>query len=293
MAQLNFNAQSVTPDTGIVDPIPAGWVVAQVTESDIKATQSGGARLATTFTVLQPQQYAGRKVFTGFNIKNDNPTAQEIAFKQLSALAHAVGVLQIQDSQQLHGIPLHIRLKVRPAKDGYEASNDITAYRSMSEPQKLVGEGSAVPGVAVPGSAPVMGGAPTMAPQMAPQMAMAQPAPMQQPQVTPAQVAQAQVTQPQVQVQPQVQAQPQVQQQQPQTMVDTSAQQPWAAQGAGQVAQQPMQQPMQAQQQPQQVQAQVQPQAQPQVQAQPQQAAVAQDPAAVAGAATPPWHNPQ
>lgn len=306
MAMLNFNAANVVPDTGSGDPIPAGWYVAMVTESDIKPTSNGmGARLAVTMTVQEPQKWAGRKVFTGFNIKNDNPVAQDIAFKQLSALAHAVAVLQVEDSQQLHGIPLKIRVKVKPASGTYEPSNDITAYRNMAEDVKLgpanpEAAGVGAPGVSAPGGmqqpAGFGGGMQMQQPAM---QQPVQPMQMQQP-VT--QMQQQPVQQQMVQ-QPvqQMQQQPVQQQQQDQAWQQPQAQQPWTApQGGEQVQQQQMQQPVQQQaqvinqqqpvaQQPamqQPVQQQMQQQVQQPVQQMQQQAA---DPAQVAAGATPPW----
>ena len=133
MAHLGFDATQVPPDSGQLDPVPAGWYIVSVDESELKPTSDGlGARLAVRFSILEGQ-FANRKIYTGFNIRNANPVAQEIAFKQLSALAHAVGVLQVQDSQQLHNIPLKVRVKIRPPKDGYDAQNDITAFKNVNE----------------------------------------------------------------------------------------------------------------------------------------------------------------
>jgi hypothetical protein len=131
--ELNFDATNVPPDMGIGDPVPAGWYDVAVDETEIKPTSDTlGTRLAVRFTILDGQ-YAGRKIFTGFNIRNANPVAQEISFKQLSALAHAVGVLNVKDTQQLHGIPLKVRVKIKPAKDGYEPQNEITMYKNANE----------------------------------------------------------------------------------------------------------------------------------------------------------------
>lgn len=149
MAQLNFNANEVAPDTGSGDPVPEGWYTVQIDESDIKPTKdnasTGGAFLQVRFSVMGGQ-HNGRKLFSRFNIRNANPVAQEIGYKQLSAVAHAVGVLMVQDSQQLHGIPLKVRVKVRAGQqkkdmggnpipgDFYEASNEISAYRNVNDP---------------------------------------------------------------------------------------------------------------------------------------------------------------
>lgn len=167
MAHLGFDATQVQPDSGQLDPIPAGWYNVMVDESDLKPTSDGmGARLAVRFTVIDGQ-FANRKIYTGFNVRNSNPVAQEIAFKQLSALAHAVGVLQVQDSQQLHGIPLKVRVKIRPPKDGYDAQNDITAYKNINEDVGNSGAGApAAP--AAPGAPAAPAGFGTAAPPAAP-----------------------------------------------------------------------------------------------------------------------------
>lgn len=267
MAQLNFDASQVAPDTGVSDPVPAGWYNVMVDESEVKPTRDGmGARLAVRFAIMDGQ-YAKRKLFTGFNIRNANPVAQEIAFKQLSALAHAVGVLQVADSSQLHGIPLKVRVKVKAASGEYDASNDITAYKNINEQVDTGAAGGGVPAGFAPaptGFAPQQQQqAATQAPagfapqQQAPQQQAAAPAPAQQ------QWQQPEAAQPWAQP-PQQQAPQQVQQQPPQFQA-------------------PQQQAPQFQA-PQQVQQQV-----PQQQApQPMQA----DPAQVAGAASPPWQQP-
>lgn len=307
MAQLNFNAANVVPDTGIADPVPAGWYVVMATDSDIKPTSNGaGARLAMTFTIQEPAQYAGRKLFTGFNIKNDNPVAQDIAFKQLSALAHAVGILQVEDSQQLHGQPLKVRVKVKPASGQYEAGNDITAYRNMAEQVKLGAADPAAASASVATNAPAAGGGMQQPAgfgggmqMQQPAMQMQQPVMQQQPVTQMQQQPQQMVQQPvqQMQQQPMQQAQQPMQQaQQPtdQAWQPPQAQQPWAGQGGEQVQQPQMQQQapvQQMQQQPvmqQQMQQPVMQQQQPVVQQQQmQQPAV--DPSQVAAGATPPW----
>ena len=133
MSLLNFDARSVAPDTGAQDPVPAGWYNVVMDESEMKPTASGdGQRLAVRFNVLDGP-FAGRKLFEGLNLKNSNAVAQEIAFKQLSAIAHAVGVLLVQDSSQLHNIPLKVKVKIKPASGSYDAGNSISAYKNIND----------------------------------------------------------------------------------------------------------------------------------------------------------------
>ena len=180
MASLNFDATTVQPDTGF-ELLPAGWYNAMIDESGINPTKDGvGAYLQLRFSVIDGQ-YQGRKVFARLNIRNANQTAQEIAYKQLSAIAHSVGVLQVQDSSQLHGIPLKIRVRIRKDPSGqYEDQNEINGYKNINEAVQGQAAAFAPAAPAMPaapaGFAPVAPVAAPVMPQAAPQPAFAAPA---------------------------------------------------------------------------------------------------------------------
>lgn len=138
MALLNFDASQVAPATAL-DPVPAGWYTAMMVESEMKPTADGtGHYLETVNAIIEPAEYAGRKVYDRINMQNKNPVAVEIGYKTLSAICHAVGIIQVQDSQQLHNRPFAIKVSLRPAGPGadgkmYEASNDVKGYRAANE----------------------------------------------------------------------------------------------------------------------------------------------------------------
>jgi Protein of unknown function (DUF669) len=226
MAQLNFDATNVQPSTGTGDPIPAGWYNAAIDESEMKPTKTGdGQYLTMRFNILDGQ-FANRKVYTLLNVKNNNAQAVEIAYKDLSAICHAVGVMQVQDSQQLHGKPLKIRVSVSPATAEYEARNNIKAFKNINEQvgnTAPAATGGGAPWLAAP--APVQ--QPAWAPAAAPQAAPATYAP-------PAQFATPQQA-------PAAPAAPVQQAWQP-----PATQQPWAQAPVAAPVQQPMQQPAQA-----------------------------------------------
>lgn len=161
MATLNFDANAIQPDTSF-DPIPAGWYNAIIDESEMKPTRDGsGAYLALRFNIIDGQ-YAGRKVFTRLNLRNQNPVAQDIAQKQLSSICHAVNVLNVQDSSQLHALPLQIRVKVTNDPTGqYEPSNEISGYKAIAAAN---GQGAAAPVAPVAPAAPVAPVQPQTAP---------------------------------------------------------------------------------------------------------------------------------
>ena len=130
LSAYNFNAEEVEPSSSF-DPIPAGWYTAIISNSELKATRDGyGEYLSLTLQIIEGQ-YENRLVFARLNLKNANEKAVDIARKDLAAICRAVGVMSPQASEQLHDIPLMIKVKVRPASGDYEASNDIGGYKAV------------------------------------------------------------------------------------------------------------------------------------------------------------------
>ena len=130
LAGYNFNAEEVEPSSSF-DPIPAGWYTAIISNSEMKATRDGyGEYLSLTLQIIEGQ-YENRLVFARLNLKNANDKAVDIARKDLAAICRAVGVMSPQASEELHDIPLMIKVKVRPASGEYEASNDIGGYKAV------------------------------------------------------------------------------------------------------------------------------------------------------------------
>lgn len=134
MALLNFDANTVAPSAPL-EPIPAGWYNVSVVGSEMKPTKTqGNAYLELELQVIDGQ-YAGRKVFDRLNLHNTNAVAAEIAYRTLSAICHATGVIQVADSQQLHGIPLQAQVSLREGRtEGektYGPSNEVKGYKAI------------------------------------------------------------------------------------------------------------------------------------------------------------------
>jgi len=132
MADLgNFNANEVEPNTSF-DPIPAGKYLAAITASEMKATKNGqGSYLQLTFTLLEGE-YKNRLLWARLNLNNPNATAVKIARSELSAICHAVGVMQPKDSVELHNLPLVITVKLKKREDTGELTNEIKGYEPKS-----------------------------------------------------------------------------------------------------------------------------------------------------------------
>lgn len=166
MAQINFNAANVQPASSY-DPIPAGDYIAQITDSSIKPTKAGtGMILNLTWTILDGQ-YVNRKVFDRVNVANQNPEAEKIGQQQLSSICHATGVLQLQDSNQLHGRPCKIKVKIRKDEQ-YGDSNEVKGVSAIAQGVGFVAAAPAAAGAAgAPWQAPAAA-APAQAPAGAP-----------------------------------------------------------------------------------------------------------------------------
>lgn len=131
MAGINFNAQDVAPQQAFENLAP-GWYTAMIVESELKPTQAGtGSYLEITIEVVAPQQFAGRKLWDRLNLNNPNEKAVEIAYQTLSAICHATGVIQVQDSQQLHNIPMDVKVGMSKVTEQYpEPRNEVKGYRA-------------------------------------------------------------------------------------------------------------------------------------------------------------------
>lgn len=132
MAELNLNFTQEEIDNANkseFDPLPAGNYVAEITHSEIKPTRAGtGTILSLGFKVIDGD-FAGRLVFSNINLSNPNEIAQQIGRKQLAQIAAACGIANIKDTEQLHGVPMTI--KVGFQKDDKER-NEIKEYRPAS-----------------------------------------------------------------------------------------------------------------------------------------------------------------
>lgn len=236
-----------------IDTVPDGWYPVQIVNSEIKPTKTpGGARLNLQFKVLQGD-FAGRVIFGGYNVQNSNPVAVSIAMEELAELSRAVKVPVWNDTEQLHGIPFNLKVKV-VKQEGYDDKAEPKQYKAIED---MTGVRYATKADIKQGAAPVSGAFAQQPTQQA-QPGWGQPQQPQQPQ-QPTQQPQG-WGQPQQQTAQQQPAQQTVQQQQQQPVQDPGSvnftqaaqTQPWGA--AQQQPQQQVQQaqPVQQQAQPQQ-----------------------------------------
>lgn len=158
IGQHGFDATQVEPTTDF-DTLPAGRYIAEISDSDMRTNNKGtGEYLWLEFTILDGP-FASRKLWTQLNLVNPSPQAVEIAQRELSAICHAVGKLRIQDSIELHNIPMEINVKVKNSPE-YGSQNILRGFKAIEGN----GRASSAPTSQVSQSTVVAPAAPTSGP---------------------------------------------------------------------------------------------------------------------------------
>lgn len=138
MAQLGTKFDATAHDTtqNEYSELPNGIYEIEVEASDVVPTKAGdGTILKTTMVVLRPEEYAKRKLFSTYNLENKNAQAQEIGQKQFASLCRAIGVAEVEDSEDLHFKAFMVKIGLgKPSKDGqYPARAEIKRYYFSDE----------------------------------------------------------------------------------------------------------------------------------------------------------------
>jgi len=108
-----------------------------IKKSEIKKTKAGtGLRLNMQVLIEESkkneEKYKGRLVFIGLNIKNPSEQAVAISQKELASICDAVGVEEVEDSEELHDISFGFKMKVEKS-EGYDDKNVINSYMTEAD----------------------------------------------------------------------------------------------------------------------------------------------------------------
>ncbi len=161
---LSFDASKVEPAKPL-EPVPAGTYPVTMTDGEVKPTADGSGKRFNFELTIADGDFSGRKIFDGLNIENKSAKAQEISQQQLSAICHATGVIQLQDIQQLFGIPFLAKIGFEDRRqDAQDASKWYDARNTFKGAKPMESGAPAPSGAALPGwTAPKAGGAPAPA----------------------------------------------------------------------------------------------------------------------------------
>lgn len=140
---VNFNAADYDP-TQSAGSLPVGVHPVVVKSSEVVATkdQSGGMLILTLEVIDGPN-----KGLTGpyrLNLFNQSQEAVKIAFQQLSALCHVIGVPGLaDDTTPLHGKPFQVLVQMQTGSDKY---TEIKGVKTISGDDPKRGVFNAVQG---------------------------------------------------------------------------------------------------------------------------------------------------
>jgi len=114
------------------DIIPAGWYEAEITGSELKTTKAGdGTYIAVKFKIIE-ESHEGRLVWTNLNMENKSETAVRIGHSDLKSICEAVGFEgELEDTEDLHNIPLMVKLVVKPASAQWPEKNEVKGYSEV------------------------------------------------------------------------------------------------------------------------------------------------------------------
>jgi hypothetical protein len=141
MANLgeSFNADDLpTGNTGDYELLPEGLYSAMISKAEVGQTKSGtGTKIDCRFDITGPS-HQGRVVFSAINIRNQSAKAEEIGRQQLGEIMRAIGLARLEDSDQLVGGQLQIKVKIKqPSPDdvarGYsQPRNEVAGFRALA-----------------------------------------------------------------------------------------------------------------------------------------------------------------
>lgn len=132
MAKLNTKFDATAHDTTPRDyeELPSGNYRMEIETADVAPTKSGdGTVLKVTMQVVEPEEFAGRKLFTNYNLENKNAQAQEIGQRQFASLCRAMEIGEVDDTDDILFKSFMVKVALgKPSKDGQ--------YPARAEPKR-------------------------------------------------------------------------------------------------------------------------------------------------------------
>ena len=131
MPALGTDYQNAKPMDDFT-PIPVGDYKAVITESEIKPTKAGDGQYLSLRVEIIEGEFQGRIIFVILNLWNPNPKAVEIANRELATIVAAVNKPGAQNSEELHNIPMTVKVGIQPGQGEYGPSNRIKNYMAYA-----------------------------------------------------------------------------------------------------------------------------------------------------------------
>lgn len=138
---INFDATQVDPTPkSDFDTLPAGPYQVIITDSEIKQTKDGSGSYLNITLEVQSGEFQGRKIWEMIMLQSDKQNAVASGQRMLSQICHAVNVLQVKDSADLHYKPLIAVLRIEKDKTGnYPDRNRVHHFEADNMQSSNIG----------------------------------------------------------------------------------------------------------------------------------------------------------
>lgn len=112
--------------------IPADDYVGKITESDnVENKAKTGSFLKLTFVITEGK-FKSRKLWTNLNLDHPSAEAVEIANRELATIMKACGKVTVDDSDELHGIEMVLKVVKKAASANYPETNEVKNYKPLA-----------------------------------------------------------------------------------------------------------------------------------------------------------------
>ena len=126
-------------ETNSFDPLPDGWYPARVNKIEQRTSGAGNTYLNFEYEIAEGD-HSGRKVWDGFHLWHPSAQTVQISQRRISALFKAAGFSALGNPDDLQGVEVQVRVRVRAASNGYDPSNEVRDYRSAGLPKPPTGK---------------------------------------------------------------------------------------------------------------------------------------------------------
>lgn len=143
-----FDMTNIDPYVGGSSPLPTGTYPFAITSMQVKPNNKAetGHNLAIEYTVIDGE-LKGRKLYENLNLWHTGSIqAVEIATKQLSSIAHAVGILVGADLTVLAHKPMFIEIELQDATPDTPNPNTGEMIRGRGPQNRIVRRDAYAPG---------------------------------------------------------------------------------------------------------------------------------------------------
>jgi hypothetical protein len=129
VANVEGNKEGMTDFSAI----PAGKYIGMIVKSEFKATKAKTGHYLNLSIKIVEGKHKGKLLFAVLNLDNPSQVAVEIANKELNSICQACEKSGVEESEELHGIPMELTVALVPATAQRPASNDIKFYATPKE----------------------------------------------------------------------------------------------------------------------------------------------------------------